>query len=434
MKFQLMFMKEYIENDFSAHNQTGTFFMIREKLGTLSGINYSEDYRNALMLLRTAAMNNEIACTMKEKVWNRVGYWTFFRSIKLSIPNIIKTKVGFDVEWGKLYEGSLGAYISDLCSGDIDIAINRIDVITRSASIEVVSSKKYDLLIEYQKMGDFLRDVAIIISKYKIRPERSVNQNTQYQTRFPFKISCMLCAQPIAAIGQLRCIQHLKPKCGDMLEPEEMKNRRNSIRRMQRIVNNSYINLQLDSNSAPVNKGTRLKGEAKKKLMKNQKNLIKEKGTTKEDAFNKRCELLEGWARHQSIQQSFTREIKIIEECLEVEVIAGKLNLAGFDIYFNAIINIVRKFEHTRVLLTRDKNASFHFDLSLTNISNASRIAQDRITIDTNMSKAELQLLTYMLIREAQFCLIRKASKASSISEIESWNTKYLDINLHFCD
>lgn len=422
-------MKEYIENVLSAHNQTGTLFMNREKLDTLSGMNYPEDYKNVLKLLRTAAMNNEIACTVKEKVWNRVGYWTFLRTIKLSIPNIIKKEVGFDVDWGKPYEGSLGAYISNSCSGDIDIAINRIDVITRS-----VASGNYGLLIEFQKVGDFLRDVGIIITKYKIRPERSVSQETQYQTRFPFRISCMLCAQPIASSGQLCCIQHLKPKCGDMLEPGEAKIRRSSIRRMQRIVNNSYINLELYSNFIPDNYETRVKGAAKKELTKKLKSLIKEKNITKEDAFKERCELLEGWARNQGIQQSFMREIKILEECLGGEAVAGQLDLTGLDNYFEVIINIVRKFEHTRVLLTRDKNASFDFDLSLTNISNASRIAQNRITIDTNMSKAELRILTYTLVREAQFCLIRKASKASSIPEIESWNKKYLDTSLHFED
>ncbi len=160
--------------------------------------------------------------------------------------------------------------------------------------------------------------------------------------------------------------------------------------------------------------------------------LIKEQGMFRNKAADERCELLEGWSRRQSIQQCFRREIKLIEECLEIQISVGELTLADLELYFGSIIKIVRNFEHTRALLTKNVNASFYFDLSLTSIENATRIAQERVKIDCNLSKKELQLVTYTLIREAQFCLIRKASKVNNLPEIESWHTKYLAMSLKF--
>jgi predicted S18 family serine protease len=204
---------------------------------------------------------------------------------------------------------------------------------------------------------------------------------------------------------------------------------------MQRIVNNSYINLKLFDNYIPNVNDINIKGEeAKKELKKKLVVLIKEHGKTMENAFYERCELLEGWARCQSIQQRFRAEIKLIEEYLEIKISTGTLTLAYLEFYFGSVIKIVRSFEHTRALLKKDKNASFYFDLSLTSIENATRITRGCAKVDCNMSKKELQLVTYTLIREAQFCLIRKASKINDLPVINSWHTKYSGTNLNFDD
>ncbi|MCG9729600.1 hypothetical protein L1D44_07010 [Shewanella sp. Isolate13] len=432
MKFQLMFMKEYIEIDFSAHNQTGTLFMINEKLDTLSGIHYPEDYKNALMMLRKAARNNDIACTEKEVVAGRKGFWTFLRPIKFVLPNVIKTDTGFTVEYDISFADNLGVYISDCCSGDVEVAINRIDQITRSVSNEVVSTGKYELLLDLQQMGKFLRDVSIVVTKYKIRADRDECQDSQSSTRFSYRVACMLCAQPIVSPGHNRCLQHTRSRPVEKLDKAEADNRDNSIRRMQRIVINSYINLKLYTKYIPSINDLEIEGMSNEELMKELAPLIKKQSISRNKASDERCELLEGWSRRQSIQQCFRREVKLIEECLEIVISAGELTLADLELYFGSIIKTVRSFEHTRALLTEDKNSSFYFDLSLTSIENAARIVQGRVKIDCNLSKKELQLVTYTLIREAQFCLIRKASTVKNLPVIESWHTKYLAMSLKF--
>ncbi|QYJ89667.1 hypothetical protein [Shewanella halotolerans] len=429
MKFQLMFKVEYIENEFSAHNQTGTLFMVKKNLVNFGGLHHSEEHVKHLIELDKFASKNNIACTEKAMVGKRVGYWTFFREIRITLPDALKREEIFILEYDKLFSESLGTFISASCSGDIDIAIIKIDKLIKYVLKEVFFNLKEEFFLELQSIGELLRSVATVISKYKVRPERYIRKQSQAQSYFSYKVACMLCSQPLASSEHTRCIQHLKPKSSEVLEPEESNLRESAIRRMQRIINSSYLNLKLFDKYIHDVEAVNVKSVKDKKELLNKLNILtKKSGKTVEDAFNERCELLEGWSRRHSIQKRFRNEIKLIEECIEIKIFSGNLTIPDLELYFGYMINIVRRFEHTISLLSVDGNQSFNFDLSLTNIENAARITLGDVNIDCSLSMENLHLITYTLIREGQFCLIRKAAKHRELSEIDAWQAKYFSM------
>jgi len=360
----------------------------------LTGINYPSEYLEALILLDDAAKSHKIASTSKKIVGKFSGYWLYFCDLKLDIPHfeIVNDRVSFNRQ--KFAAESIGHFISNNCKGDISEAIFQIDKLTDSISFWVEKNNDWELLKRLQQIGSFLRDVRTISCRYKIRPNRDRIDEHQSLEDLITRNFCLLCSQPTSLSNKYRCDLHIKSKTTEA-----------QIKKIQRIISNAFINL----------------------------NFIDRKyKKSKDESFRGRCYVLEGWAKHQVIQKSFVYKIEKIEHILLTKIDNKILTTENLQNCFNKIIDLCREFEHTRTIFDNSEGSFFHFDISKCGISNAELIINDNKKVTANISKEYLSKIITVIIREAQFCLIRTASKSNKISIIYKWESNWSSKTIKF--
>jgi hypothetical protein len=366
--------------------------LIKRKLDILTGTNYPSEYIEALTLLDDAAKSHKIASTSKKIVGKFSGYWLYLCDLKLDIPHfeIVNDRVSYNRQ--KFAAESIGHFISNNCNGDISEAILQIDKFTDSINFWVEKNDDWELLKRLQQTGSFLRDVRTISSRSKIRPNRDRIDEYQSIEDLMSKGFCLLCSQPTSLSNKYRCDLHIKSKATEA-----------QIKKIQRMINNAYINLSF---------------------------IDRKDKKSKDESFRGRCYVLEGWAKHQVIQKSFVYKIEKIEHILLTKIDNKLLATENLQDCFNKIVNLCREFEHTRTIFDNSEDSSFHFDISECGISNAELIINDNKKVTANISKEYLSKVITVIIREAQFCLIRTASKSNKISIIDKWELNWSSKNL----
>lgn len=152
---------------------------------------YSLIYRYSLIKLERDTENDLIARTSKNKVFNRKGYCTYFDNILINIP-------AMDCNKQKEYSGSLSSYLKNHCDGDVRVAINNIDNVTKS----MFNINKYeDNIREFTDLGSYLRDILLILERPRDRDSRRINIGAD-NNKF-----CLLCYS-ICEAGKNTCIEH----------------------------------------------------------------------------------------------------------------------------------------------------------------------------------------------------------------------------------
>jgi hypothetical protein len=383
-----------------------------KKLDLLESSNYPKEYEEALIELDKAALRSKIAQSSKTQVFHRKGYWKYLINIKLNIPFFEVINNGIRRDSNKLIASNLGEYISITCNGDIHIAIDQIDIFTRSISFWIGKNNEHELLRNLQQLCSYLRDICTVISRHKVRADRykiNKDSSTKYLATKGF---CLLCSQPSSLINQYRCDLHIKAKTTEA-----------QIRKIQRIINNAYINLNLYKGLGYYNELENKEALSNKSLLQELNIIDKKYNRSKDESFRERCFYLEGWAKHQAIQQNFALDLELIEKYSLQKNQKEALTTNEIMTLANSVINICRKYEHTRTLFDHSLQTSFHFDLSKPDTFNFNNILLSGKEKENKKTKYHISRSITVLMREAQFCLIRKASK-KGVDEINFGDIK----------
>tara|TARA_R110000737_G_scaffold353479_1_gene405944 strand:- start:5645 stop:6781 length:1137 start_codon:yes stop_codon:yes gene_type:complete len=375
-----------------------------KKLDLLEFSNYPKEHEEALITLDKAALKSEIAQSPKAQVFHREGYWKYLVNIKLEIPFFEVINDGIRRDSNKLLAASLGEYISIICKGDINKAIDQIDIFTRSVSFWIDKNNEHELLKNLQQLCRYLRDICKVISRHKVRADRYIKNAEPSIRDLATKGFCLLCSQPSSLRNEHRCDLHIKSKTTET-----------QIRKIQRFINNAYINLNLYKKLGYYNELENREKMTNTSLLKELNVIDKKYKIKKDESFRERCFYLEGWVKHLPIQQNFVRDIELLEEtCLQKDQ-KSTISVAELKILSDSIIGICRKYEHTRALFDHSTIATFHFDLSEPNIFNFNRILLSNKANIHDITKENVSEIITVLIREAQFCLIRKASNKNQV-------------------
>jgi hypothetical protein len=384
-----------------------------KKLDLLEYSNYPKEYEEALIKLDKAALKSEVAQSPKAQVFHRDGYWTYLVNIKLNIPFFEVINDGIRQDSNRLLAATLGEYISITCNGDINTAIDQVDIFTRSVSFWIDKNNEHNLLKNLQQLCGYLRDIYTVISRHKVIGDRYKKNEEPSIIDLATKGFCLLCSQPSSLKNEFRCDFHIKSKTTGT-----------QIRKIQRIINNSYINLNLYKKLGYYNELENIEKMTNTSLIKELNVIDKKYKTSKNESFRARCFYLEAWAKHLPTQQNFVREIEFFEEhCLQKNQ-KTTISVAELKILSGSIIGICRKYEHTRALFDHSTISTFHFDLSQSNIFNFNKILLSSKANTDDITKEKVSEIITALIRESQFCLIRKASSKKGVKKINVRDNK----------
>jgi hypothetical protein len=132
-------------------------------------MNYTDEMQSALERMEDAGRRGLLISGRTEIFGNKLAFWTFLKNIEYPIPALFEFDPSKWADETFQLPNDLGQYISEICDGNIDLAIDVIDQIIRDQiTLNVLKGDESRL----QLLTTYLRSVSSVITRYRKRKDK----------------------------------------------------------------------------------------------------------------------------------------------------------------------------------------------------------------------------------------------------------------------
>ena len=389
-------------------------------LGQRRKMRYTEEMLSALQKMEDLGKKKLLMSGRKDKFDDGIAFWTLLNGIDYRVPDLSEFEPFEDLETTFQLPNDLGEYIGEICSGDIDLAIDVVDQLIRD---QIKLNGAIEVEARLQTLTSYLREVSSLIQSFRERKDRIDRRPPTlnvpkifYRKYLPnwakagkhrsehlfidlSKGYCELCYKVCDATSS-RCSQHIKTKKSE-----------DKVRKLERHINGAFRKLGLKSDY--------YRNQKDKVSIQDYKALDRDANLyyklPKGRLFKHKTHRLIAWAVHHPLHKNYIKDLKALASNYFDPYLLSEVNNATFEFLKEAAF-LGMDYSHMNLVLQPFENIRDQYNqLFGKPFSDINELDDNSVYVNENTT------VLNMLIRMSIFNLIELAydEKETDISHLD---------------